>query len=78
MLRLGQEFSQDDELSQYWQETALESRSRLQSFFIGKINRLGDWVRAGGKTKDNAGILTAGETDGFPWRMQKEGEGSAG
>lgn len=50
-----------------------EQKQRLQSFFIGKINRLGDWpgVRAGGKTKDNAGILTAGGDRWLSWNVME-------
>lgn len=58
---------------------ALDSRSRdYRAFSLVKSTDLvADRIRAGGRTKDNAGILTAGETDGFHQRMQKEGNRSA-
>lgn len=42
MLHLGNEFRKDDEHSQYQQDGSTgQQKQRLQSFFVGKINRLG-------------------------------------
>lgn len=45
MLHLGHEFRKDDEHSQYQQDSSTgQQKQRLQSFFVGKINRLGGWL----------------------------------
>lgn len=75
MLHLGHVFRPDDEHSQYLvQNNSTRDQEKQRDYrafsLVKSTDLVTDSTGARGRTKDNTGILTAGQTDGSPQRIQ--------